>query len=218
MNKDHNELISELVHDLPASSRSGRTLDIILLWLVLNFTIALLLISFTGSFREGSLQQAIEYPRFLVESLTGMLAIVLLAVGAFHSGIPSNIPDMKRFLPALMVLIAWLGFYVVGIWSPALEPSMLGKRNFLCYVETLLYGLPSMVIGFYLIGRLWPLRGAWTGLMIGLAAGATSALIMQFACMYIPVHIITHHLIPGLILGLIGLFAGKYFLTKTKNT
>jgi hypothetical protein len=50
--------------------------------------------------------------------------------------------------------------------------------------------------------------------MIGLAAGATPALIMQFACMYVPVHIITHHLLPGLMLGVIGLIAGKYFLSR----
>ena len=92
---------------------------------------------------------------------------------------------------------------------------MINKREFLCYVETILYGLPSLVIGIYLIGRLWPLHGASTGLIIGLAAGATPALIMQFACMYIPLHIITHHLLPGLLLGIVGLFAGKYFLTKT---
>ena len=214
MNRNRNELISELSRDLTATGRTGQTVDFVIYWLLFNFIVTLSLISFTGSFREGSLQQAIVHPQFLLESLTGLFAIIVLAVAAFHSSIPSNVSSKKRLSPPLLLLFIWLGFYVFGLWSPALEPSMLGKREFFCYVETILYGLPSLALGFYLVGRLWPLHGAWTGLLIGLAAGATPALIMQFACMYIPVHIITHHLIPGLVLGIVGLIAGKYFLTK----
>jgi hypothetical protein len=214
MNKNRNELISELSSDLTVSSRAGQTVDMIIYWLVFNFIVAILLIYYTGPFREGSLQQTYNNPQFFLESMIGLLAIVLLGVTAFRSGIPSNISKLKRFSPALSLLLIWLGFYVVGIWLPALEPSMLGKRDVLCYVETILYGFPSLILGLYIISRLWPLHGAWTGLMIGLAAGATPALIMQFACMYVPVHIITHHLIPGLMLGVIGLFAGKYYLSR----
>lgn len=215
MTRNRNELIAELARDLTVSRRAGRTLDMIIYWLVFNFAIALLLVYFNGPFRPGSLQQAYSHPRFLLESLTGLLAIVLLGMSAIRSGVPSNISSLKRFAPALLLLAVWVGFYVVGIWSPALEPSMLGKRDFPCYLATFLFGLPSLVLGLYLIGRLWPLHGAWSGLIIGLAAGATTALIMQFACIYVPGHIITHHLVPGMLVGVTGLFAGKYFLTKT---
>lgn len=214
MNRNRKELISDLSRDLASSSRAGRTTDLITLWLIFNFVAALLLVTSTGSFREGSFQQAYEHPRFLLESLTGLLAIVLLGVTAIRSGIPSNTPALKQYSPALLILIIWLGFYVAGIWFPALEPSTLGKRDFPCFLETMLYGLPSLVMGLYLIGRLWPLDRMWAGLMTGLAAGATPALIMQFACMYIPTHIITHHLIPGLTLGIVGIVGGKLFLKK----
>ena len=214
MSKNRKQLISELSSELTASSRAGRTADMVVYWLVFNFIVAALLIYVTGSFREGSLQQAQDHPQFLIESLTGMLAIIVLGVSAFRSGIPSTPFRLKRFLPALALLFIWLGFYVVGLWSPALPPSTLGARESLCYVETIIYGLPSLILGLYIIGRLWPLNGAWTGLLIGLAAGATPALYMQFACMYMPVHIITHHLIPGLLLGVVGLIAGKLYLTR----
>lgn len=214
MNKNRNELISELSNDLTVSRRTGRTADMIIYWLVFNFITAILLIYYAGPFREGSLQQAYDNPQFFIESMTGLLAIVLLGMTAFRSGIPSNISSLKLFSPAVLLFIIWFGFYVVGIWSPALEPSTQGMRNVPCYVETMLYGLPSMALGLFFIGRLWPLQGARTGLMIGLAAGATPALIMQFACMYAPVHIITHHLLPGLILGIIGFVAGKYYLSR----
>ena len=43
----------------------------------------------------------------------------------------------------------WLGSYVFGLVSPALEPSMLGKRHY-CVWETFAYGLPPMLLGFVL--------------------------------------------------------------------
>lgn len=214
MIKNRNELISELSSTLTVSSRAGRTADMVIYWLVLNFIAAIFLVYYAGPFREGSLQQAYENPQFFIESLTGLLAIIILGVTAFRSGIPSNISSLKLFAPAVLLFLTWLGFYIVGIWSPALEPSTLGMRKVPCYLETVLYGLPSLALGLFFIGRLWPLHGARTGLVIGLAAGATPALIMQFACMYAPLHIITHHLLPGLMLGVIGFFAGKYYLSR----
>jgi len=214
MNKKRDELISDLSSNLMVTRRAGRTLDLIVLWLVFNFVIALSLVYSTGPFRESSLQQVHDNPQFLLESLTGLFAIVLLGVTAFRSAIPAHISKLKQFSPAFLLLLIWVGFYAFGILSPALEPSTLGMRDFPCYVETILYGLPSLLLGLYIVNRLWPLNSVWTGLMIGLAAGATPALIMQFACMYVPVHIITHHLLPGLILGVIGLIAGKYFLSR----
>lgn len=214
MSKNRNVLIAELSDNLTVSSRAGRTVDITVLWLLFNFATAILLIWYSGPYRAGSLQQVHDHPQFLLESLTGLLAIIMLGVSAIRSGIPSNISGLKQYLPALLLLLIWIGFYVVGLWSPALEPSMLGKRAFPCYLETMAFGLPSMLMGLYLVGRLCPLHGARTGLMIGLVAGATPALVMQFACMYAPSHIIIYHLIPGLMLGVVGFFAGKYYLMK----
>ena len=214
MSKDREQLISELSNDLTVSGRAGSTADMTAWWLLFNFIIAALLIHATGPFRAGSLQQAEAHPQFLIESLTGALAIIVLSMSAFRSGIPSGLVRLKKLFPVLALLIVWLGFYVVGIWSPALEPSTLGARTSPCYLETVIYGLPSLLLGLYTIGRLWPLNGGWTGLLIGLAAGTTTALYMQFACMYEPVHIITHHLIPGLLLGMIGYFAGRWYLKR----
>ena len=214
MNKRRNELIAELSGNLTVTSRAGRTMDLIACWLVFNFATALLLTYAMGPFREGSLQQALDHPQFLLESLTGFLAIVVLSVTALRSAIPANVSRSRQFAPALLLLFVWFGFYVAGLWSPALEPSTTGMRPNPCYLETLAYGIPSLLLGMYIIRRLWPLHGALSGLMIGLAAGATPALIMQFACMYVPLHIITHHLLPGLLLGLVGVVTGRYFLTK----
>ena len=214
MNKSRDELISELTEDLTATKRAGRVMDLILLWLAFNFVITFSLIFVTGPFRDGSLQQAFDNPLFLMETVTGLAAIMLLSVTSFRSAIPANIVRLKQFLPALFLLSVWFGFYVFGLWSPALESSVHGEREIACYIEVMLYGLPSLLFGLYIIDRLWILKGEWTGLMIGLASGATPALIMQFACMYVPSHNIIFHLFPGLVLGVAGFIAGKYFLSR----
>lgn len=214
MNKDRRQLIAELSSDMTATGRAGRTADIIFSWLACNFIVAALLIYATGPFRSGSLQQLQHHPQFLIESLAGVVAIIVLGASAFRSGIPAAASRFKHYLPALALLFIWLSFYIVGLWVPALKPSTLGARTWPCYLEVILFGLPSLFLGLYVVGRLWPLSGAWTGLLIGLAAGAAPALIMQYACMYSPMHIITHHLLPGLLLGVVGLFAGRFFLAR----
>ncbi len=101
--------------------------------------------------------------------------------------------------------------YVYGLHSPALELSMAGKRAH-CYLEALLYGSPGLVFGMILMRRLYPLHGAWSGALIGLSAGVMPALIMQFACMYVPLHIIVFHILPGMALAVVGGIAGFFLL------
>jgi hypothetical protein len=111
----------------------------------------------------------------------------------------------------LLLLVAWIGMYVFGVFDPALEPSMAGKREH-CWIEAFIYGAPGLALGCYALRRLWPLHGAWSGALLGLAAGAIPALIMQFACMYAPLHIIVFHLLPGLALGAVGAAVGTIVL------
>ncbi len=90
---------------------------------------------------------------------------------------------------------------------------MAGKRSY-CFVEPLLFGLPGLLIGVMALRRLWPLHGVFTGAVLGLAAGAMPALVMQFACMYIPQHIIVFHLLPGIALAGIGMLLGALLLRQ----
>jgi hypothetical protein len=215
MKESRDRLIETLCNELGITHRVGKTWDMILFWLVLNFLIAFVLVYLGGPFRDGSLRQAGENIQFLLESIIGLVAIIALGITAIRSGIPAGGSFSRRYAPALLVLLVWIGFYFVGIWHPALEPSMVGKRDNLCYLETLIYGLPSLLVGLYLLSRLWPTNGGWSGLMVGLVAGMTPALLMQFACMYIPLHIIMHHLLPGLVLAITGLLLGKIYLYKS---
>ena len=41
---------------------------------------------------------------------------------------------------------------------------------------------------------------------------AMPALLMQFACMYVPLHILLHHILPGMALAIVGGIAGLFLL------
>ncbi|MCZ6896010.1 MAG: NrsF family protein [Gammaproteobacteria bacterium] len=211
MNTGRRRLIAELSADLTPIRDAGKTLRKSCIWLCAASATAFLIIYATGPFRSGSLAQLHQNPQFLVETLLGIAAIAALGFTAFRTGIPVDVPITKRVSISIVLLCLWVALVAYGLVSPALEESMAGKREH-CYLEALLYGLPGLMVGLMAIRRLYPLYGAWSGALLGLSAGAMPALIMQFACMYVPLHIITHHLLPGMALAIVGLIAGHFLL------
>ena len=90
---------------------------------------------------------------------------------------------------------------------------MLGKRAH-CLFEIFVLGALCWAVGCYGLRRLWPLQPAWTGALLGLAAGTIPALTMQFMCMYAPLHTLLFHILPALALGVVGAVVGRFALRK----
>jgi hypothetical protein len=109
------------------------------------------------------------------------------------------------------LLFVWIGFYVYGIVDPALAESMAGKRDH-CYLETMLFATLPLLVGLFWAKKLWPINKIQTGLLFGLASGAIAAMVMQFACMYEPMHALLFHILPGLAMGVIGAFLAKVII------
>ena len=204
-------LIDELVAQATPVSRPGRTTGNALRWLLVAAVISTLAIISTGPLRSGALDALAASPRFLIESLLGVAAIVSLGLTAFRSAIPSATPIARQITWPLVLLALWVGSYAVGLVDPTLPASMSGKRAH-CWLEALVLGAPGLALGCYALRRMWPLHGVWSGALLGLAAGAMPALAMQFACMYAPLHILLFHLLPGLALGGIGALVGALAL------
>ena len=95
--------------------------------------------------------------------------------------------------------------------DPALVESMAGKRDH-CYLETMLLAALPLLAGLFWAKGLWPTNKVQTGLLFGLASGAIAAMVMQFACMYDPVHALLFHVLPGLVMGVIGAFLAKMII------
>ena len=197
MNKQH-ILISNLSRDLAPVAPPPNINRLAIAWFLLSAIFVVAITHLFGPIRPGAFSQLGTEPRFLLETMLGVAAILWTSLLAFRSAVPAALS--KQFAATGMVLMAlWLAQYVIGFVSPALEPSMLGKRDH-CFSETLVYSLPVILTGLFLIRRLYPLRPLRTAMSIGLAAGMLPALYMQLACMYEPSHILGYHILPGLLM------------------
>jgi hypothetical protein len=198
----HEELISALSHDLAPVAPATHVTAMALAWFSFSTVFVVVVTSLIGPIRPGAVAQLASAPRFLLENLLGILSIAWVSLAAFRSAIPARLT--RRFAVAGLALMAsWLAQYVIGFVSPALEPSVLGKRGH-CFGETLVYSVPPILVGLFLVRRLYPLRYLRTAMILSLAAGMIPALYMQLACMYEPSHILARHILPGLMM----VFAG----------
>ncbi|MCP5144224.1 MAG: DUF1109 family protein [Gammaproteobacteria bacterium] len=213
MSRQRQELISELASDLTPVTHGGHTGGKTMLWLLLAVVAGFGLMRSVAPFRPGSLMQLADYPQYALETLLGASAIGVLAFCAFRLCIPQAAPLARRVVPALALLGAWLAMQVLALAMPAVPPSMLGDRHH-CYLEIIVYALPSLALGLWWARRLWPLYPALTGALIGLTAGAVPALAMSFACMYMPGHNLAFHLLPGLSVGALGALIGARMLAR----
>jgi hypothetical protein len=211
MSRSRESLITELSCTSTPVREPGRTHGQALLCLLAGAIIAILAMALWSPITTVRWQALAASVQFLLEFLIGFGAIVLSILMAFRTAIPSIAPITRRIGAPLLLVLLWVLCIGIGIWHAALEPTMVGKRAH-CWAEALVAGLPLLIIGGLAIRRLWPLHGMWTGMLLGLASGGTVALIMQFICMYDPVHALLLHLAPGLALGVIGALAGRFLL------
>ena len=211
MNRAREQMISALSADLRPIGKPGGRSVVVAVWLIGAALISSAILLFDGPFRAGFAQQLLNSPRFFLEFVLGVATITSLGVAGLRLAIPDIRPLRRRVGWPLLLLAAWLALYAYGFHAPSLPPSMDGKRA-QCLLESALVGVPALIWGLYLARRWWPLHGAWTGLLLGCAAGAMPALLMQLACMYTPAHIFLYHLLPGLALGAVGALAGALLL------
>lgn len=201
MNKQK-ELIASLSSDLAPVRPAPNATVLAMMWLLVSAGFIVVMTHLAGPIRPGAFDQLAAEPRFLLETLLGVAAIAWAGVAAYRGAIPAALT--KSFAVAGLILMAlWLAQYVIGLVNPALEPSTLGKRDH-CYLETIAYSLPTILVALFLIRRLYPLRFKRTAMTVALAAGMLPALYMQLACMYEPVHILGLHILPGLAMVLFG--------------
>lgn len=200
--KKYDELIANLSRDVAPVSPAPPVNTVGMVWFGLSAVYVVVMTHIIGPTRAGAFSQLATEPRFLMESLLGVAAILWTSLLAFRAAIPAALT--RQFaVGGLVLMTVWLAQYLIGLVSPALEPSLVGKRNH-CYYETMIYALPPILVGVFLIRRLYALQFVRTAMLVGLAAGMLPALYMQLACMYEPTHILSLHILPGLLMVLAG--------------
>ncbi len=203
------DLIKDLSSDLqPVTPRTGIILPT-LLWFFASWTYVVVLGLYLGPLREGALELLLTSPQFAIESSIGLVSAALFCLIALQESIPGLQKQWLVYLGYFSVIL-WISCYVVGLVFPAFEPSLLGKRAH-CVLEAYLYSFPPVIAGFILIYRRFSLHSIRAGFFIGISAGILSALFMQFACLYDPLHTLTHHIGPALVSVVSGIMLGLVF-------
>ena len=210
------QLIEDLAADLAPVRAPGRTKLKAFIWLVVATLYSSVVILVTGPVREDSAAHLHEYPLFGLETLIACAAVVALTVATLRSAIPDQRHPLLRALPAILIGVLWVGFYIVGLWEPIHPVSMLGKRDH-CVLQGLFFSFPSMALLLWYARGLMPLWPRATGALAGAAAAAIPAAWMQFACMYVPSHILTHHIGPIIALAGIGALVGPLALSRRQT-
>jgi len=203
------DLINNLSSNLlPVSQRSNIFVPGFL-WFIISWIYVIVLSLYLGPLRVGALNALITNPQFAFESFVGLVSGALFCTIAFQESIPGL---HRKWVVQLSLLVAliWIACYTVGLSFPAIDPSRIGKRAH-CVLEAYLYSLPPMVAGYLLIYRRFPVNTIRAGLFIGISAGMLPALFMQISCMYEPLHILTHHLGPALVVIILGMVLGMVF-------
>jgi len=204
------ELIDDLVNDLRAVRRPGKVGRGALLCLLAATLWSVVIVLVTGPLRPGALRDLATHPLFIVETLLAALTIVALGVSVLRSAIPGERHMALRFL-WLLPAAAWMSVYVAELAYPPAWVSHFGAR-YKCNLQVVLFSLPAFALYLWSARRLFPLRPRTTGFLAGAAAAAIPGALMQFACVYVPEHILAFHLAPVAIVAVLGALAGPYLL------
>jgi hypothetical protein len=214
MNRDN--LIQDLVADLQPVKRAGRIGLPAGVWLLAAGVYTTIMIFVSGPLRDDAIHHLLDYPWFAAETAVAVACVCSIAIMALRSAIPSGTPIFKRLVPLLLLSALWTSIYVIGLWEPAHPVSMEGQRAH-CVLQTLSFSLPSMALLLYYARRQLPLWPRVTGALAGAAAAAIPAAWMQFACMYVPSHILSEHLAPVLLMAVVGAIVGPFALNTRPN-
>ncbi|MEM1433930.1 MAG: NrsF family protein [Pseudomonadota bacterium] len=210
---DPEELIDRLAADLTPVSFWQRPSVLLTCWLLLSVLTVLGMSLAHAAWRPGALVQLTTVPQFALEILVAAAGICTLIWATVQSALPGALRPSRVVLIFVLSWAPWLALLVLGLYEPALTPSMAGKRED-CYLEVMVESLPPLFIGLLMLRRLYPLRGWQTGALLGFASGMIPALLMQLSCMYLVDHAWTHHLAPVLVPALMGAAAGGRLLRR----
>jgi len=207
------ELIEKLTGELEPVRRLAKPAHRLLAWGIAATLLVLALTLLMGSFRTGFLNQLMSGPRFLTETLLGAALMALAAYSALLLCVPGESRSKLENLLVPFLLCSWMGLFLYGWYFPEFEINTIGHRP-LCVVEVFVYAIPVFAALLYLAQRAVPLQPGKTGALMGLAACALPATVMQLACVYSPGHALTFHVLPVLLCTLLGTLIGLRYLRR----
>ncbi len=215
MNDSTEKIIDALASDTGSLKPAPSLLVRIGLW-----SISLILVAAVGVFLlglRGDIGELLSSPRFLLESL----ALFLLALSAGSMALVLSVPGVKHsktktFLCAAGAL--WLAcfaalFFIQSQRGTLMPIESIFQPGFHCAKTMVgLTVVPALaLVGLVRLGA--PLGCRLAGVFSLGASALLAALTLQFTCAKDGFfHLLYHHYIPVLVLGLLGALVGSWFL------
>lgn len=205
--------IDALVADLRPVRRAPPISRALIAWTLLAWIVVGVLVLSAGPLRAGALDALRTSPRYAAEFLLGAASVFFAAWAGLEWGVPGDAGAVRRSTIVAALFAAWVAMLLLGIGDPAIATGMLGKRPH-CRVETIAFALPALWLGLIAVRRRALYGRSMTGALLGLAAAAVPATWMQLACVYEPLHALSHHLAPIAWVAAIGLVVGRLWLPR----
>lgn len=182
-------------------------------WLMVVLPLTALAVIVIGPRRD--VLNALAQPGFFAIAMTTLATAILSAACALVLGVPGAERSVwQRLLP----------FLVAGVWALALLALLTiggdaARRlaawpfHWACFLEIVGLGVAPAWMLFAMVRRAAPLRRAWSGALVVLAAVAVSAVAAQLICpIDDPAHQLVGHLAPVMAASISGALAGRRWL------
>jgi hypothetical protein len=205
--------IELLINDLSPVRAAQRTAFTIAVLMPAAWLISGALALATGPLRDGSIATLTTTPRYTLEFMFAVLGSLTAMIAGLELGVPGESRVSRLALPAILSLGGWLAIVAYGVYDPAVETGILGRRPY-CDVQTVLFAFPALGIGLVVLRRRALFMRTATGALMGLAAASAPAASMQFACVYDPQHALAHHLAPIGLVAILGGLAARWLLPR----
>ena len=205
-----NELIRNLanqatpVRRLPSLSRRFGA------WVILSLFAITLLIGMKGI--QTPILERTGTPEFWVETFTLLCLFLFSTYAAFVLSVPGEEKSRLWRWMAFGGLLVWIGSLILryGEFSTGNLLEAFNSLALKCGVSLVIMSiLPSLGL-FWMLKKAAPLDHKWSGMFTLLSSAALAALILHLRCLEFHAgHLLVGHVIPPLVLALVGAFAGR---------
>jgi hypothetical protein len=156
----------------------------------------------------------LTHPGYVIEVVFFAAGAIISAVLALRSAIPGRTLSASEATIAGALMLT--GTIVVAISQPMITSNPLGdfvRTGLRCAGATVMFGALPWLLLWWLVRRGAPTSGWLSGLLVGAGALLFSFAVMRVVCpIDEPLHLLTWHLLPALVVIALSTMAGAAWL------
>jgi hypothetical protein len=212
-----NATIRQLVDDLKPVAPRGSDAARIARWSVV--VVAVLMVEMLVAFARGTALPDVSPATWLWQAILPLGIALVAAAAALQCSIPGR-PHRWWLAAALLLCLVWAGVLAAGVAKSAPSPFAVWMTEpaAKCAAHIAAAAVPSALALFWFVRAGAPLSGVRTGILIGLAAGASGALATHLTCPNpLAAHVLLWHAGPVIGIAIAGSGASRW-LTAWSRT